>query len=105
LVYSAAALVAAVTGRTANAATSHHEVKIKSFAFEPQEITVRVGDTVSWTNLDIAPHTATGLDHVWDTGELGRQVSRTLTVTSEMAGEYYCVFHPHMKAIMTVLDT
>src|SRR5215210_3443739 len=37
-------------------------VEIKDFAFNPAEITVPVGGSVTWTNNDTVPHTATGQD-------------------------------------------
>ncbi len=104
LALSAATLVAAASGRPANASAKHHDVTIKSFAFEPSVITVKTGDTITWTNLDIAPHTATDLDHEWDTGELARTDSGKITVTPEMDGEYFCVFHPHMRGHIEVTD-
>ncbi len=45
-----------------------HQVSIKGFAFTPQEVTVKVGDTVTWTNEDAAYHTVTG--GAWDSGDL-----------------------------------
>src|SRR5690348_16933901 len=32
-------------------------VEIKNYAFSPATLTVNVGDTVTWTNKDTAPHT------------------------------------------------
>jgi plastocyanin len=34
-------------------------VTIQSFAFSPQNLTINVGDTVTWTNLDSVAHTVT----------------------------------------------
>ena len=39
------------------AATS--TVKIDNFTFNPQQITVKAGDTVTWVNHDDIPHTVT----------------------------------------------
>ena len=32
---------------------------MRQIAFDPPEITIHVGETVTWTNMDIVPHTAT----------------------------------------------
>ena len=74
-----------------------HEVAIKSFKFEPKQIAVKVGDTIRWTNKDLAPHTATATEGEWDTGEIVRGESRSVVITEEMEGSYFCAFHPHMK--------
>ena len=43
-----------------------HHINIKDFEFSPSELMVRPGDRIIWTNLDIAPHTATATDKTWD---------------------------------------
>ncbi|MCZ4279916.1 cupredoxin domain-containing protein [Kiloniella laminariae] len=74
-----------------------HSVEIRNLIFVPDSLEVSPGDKIRWINHDISPHTATAMDERWDTGELSMGQSSTLTVTEEMAGEYYCLFHPHMR--------
>ncbi len=74
-----------------------HTVEIRNLAFVPDVIEVCPGDKIRWINLDISPHTATALDGRWDTEELTLNQRRTLIATKGMAGEYYCLFHPHMR--------
>ncbi|WP_299375238.1 cupredoxin domain-containing protein [uncultured Kiloniella sp.] len=74
-----------------------HTVEIHNLVFVPEVIDVCLGDKIRWINRDISPHTATALDGRWDTQELALNQRRTLTVTKGMAGEYYCLFHPHMR--------
>ena len=80
-----------------------HEVSIKALKFKPKNIKVKVGDTIRWTNEDIAPHTATALEASWDTGEMLKGDSRTVTVTEGMETKYFCVFHPHMKGAIELV--
>ncbi|MGD0165499.1 MAG: plastocyanin/azurin family copper-binding protein [Candidatus Sulfotelmatobacter sp.] len=40
-------------------------VKIDNFVFGPQTVTVPVGTTVTWTNVDDIPHTAVSTDGVF----------------------------------------
>lgn len=101
----AAAMVAVSISRPLHANTSkHHEVKIRSFAYDPAVIQVRVGDTIRWTNKDIAPHTATADGFGWDTGTLERNQTAEVEVTASMELSYFCVFHPHMKGKVVIVD-
>ena len=75
----------------------HHRIAIRDFVFEPALVRVSPGDTVTWTNFDIAPHTATANDESWYTGLLGQNEARELIVTDNTTPEYFCRFHPMMK--------
>ena len=102
VVATAAALIAA-HGQRAQALPMVHEVKIKSFVFEPANIQVRVGDTVRWTNLDLAPHTATADEFGWDTQTIEQNETAEIIVEKGMETSYFCAFHPHMKAKIVIL--
>ena len=80
-----------------------HQVDITGFEFAPSILKVKPGDTITWTNRDIAPHTATALDGSWDTGRLNRGQSATITVTSGFSSAYLCTFHPMMKASLEII--
>lgn len=67
--------------------TLDHRVEISGFEFSPSELTVSVGDTITWINRDIAPHTATADDDSWDTGTLNTDDAAGLTVTAAMITE------------------
>ncbi len=86
----------------AAASPTAHRVEIRKFRFDPDRLSVRPGDTVTWTNRDIAPHTATARDGGWDTGTLQRGESATIAVEPGMAADYYCRHHPMMKAALSV---
>lgn len=75
-----------------------HTIEIKSFKFVPNTLIVQPGDTITWINRDIAPHTATAQDKSWDTGRLKKDQSYKLVVTPETNKDYVCRFHPQMKA-------
>lgn len=80
-----------------------HEIKIKAFAFTPELLTVSVGDTIRWTNEDLAPHTATADEFGWDTEEIVNGAFAEMQVTEDMETTYFCAFHPHMKGTLVVL--
>lgn len=78
-------------------------VTIKDFEFGPKSVTVSKGDTVTWTNQDSAPHTATGTgSDKFDTGNLkkGQSGSQKFTKTGSFA--YICAIHPNMKGTVVV---
>lgn len=84
----------------AQAAT--HNVTIKSFKFDPADITIAAGDTITFTNEDGAPHTATDVNGAFDTGRLNRSDAASLTFGSAGSFDYFCAFHPNMKGTITV---
>ena len=98
-----ATLVPMRRSQSANAAeATTHKVEISRFEFVPAKLRVRPGDTVIWTNRDIAPHTATGIDESWDTGEIVQSASMSIPVSSDMQTSYFCRFHPNMKAELEI---
>ena len=79
-----------------------HTVIITGFKFVPETLSVRVGDTITWRNDDIAPHTATASDKSWNTGKLKRGEQKSLLVTDSFLSTYFCKFHPVMKAKLKI---
>jgi plastocyanin len=104
LVGAAASAVALVTRSEFAVATAVtiHDVAIKGFAFEPQEITVRPGDLIRWTNTDLVVHTATAKALGWDTGEIASGETAEVRVTAEIERSYFCAFHPHMTGTIRI---
>jgi plastocyanin len=78
-------------------------VAIKDFTYDSASVTIPVGGSVTWTNNDPAPHTATAQDRaVLQSGTLEQGASFTQTFTTAGTYEYFCEFHPNMKASVTV---
>lgn len=93
----------AVTGWPGRSrAATAHKVDIRGFAFQPKSLDVQVGDTVTFTNRDSAPHTATASDKSWTTGTLNSNESGEITVAAGMEGAYFCRFHPGMKGKLAI---
>ena len=90
-------VVAARSEETADPLAVH----IDNFVFQPAELTVKVGQTVTWTNRDDIPHTVVCA---------GKFRSKTMdtddkfSFTFAAAGEYkyFCSLHPHMTGIVKV---
>lgn len=76
------------------------EVAIASFRLP--SATVAVGTQVVWTNEDAAPHTATSVDGVFNSGGLDQ--GETYRFTFQEAGEfrYICSLHEGMEGTITV---
>jgi plastocyanin len=72
-----------------------HKVEIKGMKFVPASLTIAAGDTVTFTNQDAAPHTATANNGAFDTGRLNRGQSKQVTVKAGTHA-YKCALHPMM---------
>ena len=78
------------------------EVRIEGFAFGPDEVTIDVGATVTWTNLDGATHTVTQNGLLLDSPDLATEDTYAVVFEEAGAYEYFCKFHPAMRATITV---
>jgi len=77
------------------------QITMENLVIAPAEVTAKVGDTIEWVNKDIFAHTATAQDGAWDV-TLAPKKSATLVLKKAGAVDYYCRFHPNMKAKLTV---
>jgi plastocyanin len=79
------------------------EVSMEGIAFEPAEVTVSAGDTVTWTNNDSVGHDVTADSFSsGDPGAMGG--GDTFEHTFEEAGtfDYVCTVHPGMEGSVVV---
>jgi plastocyanin len=77
-------------------------VTIKDFKFAPASISVSVGDTITWSNQDAAPHNARANDGSFKTADLDKGESGSATMTKAGTFAYICTIHPSMKGTVTV---
>jgi plastocyanin len=84
------------------ALAAQHAVKIVGFAFAPDSVTVKVGDSVQWTNGDGTSHTATADDASWDTGTIAGGTSKALTFDTAGTFAYHCAIHSSMHGTLVV---
>ncbi len=77
-----------------------HEVIIENFDFDSSDLTIKVGDTVTWTNNDGAAHTVK-MDTL---GSDNLSKGDTFSFTFSDAGtfEYICGIHPYMNGKIIV---
>jgi plastocyanin len=97
-----AAVAKSATGTTVTAAAASTGVTIKNFSFAPASSSVHVGDTITWTNQDIAAHTATATDGSFNTGTINQGKSGSHTFTKAGTFAYICSIHPSMKGTVIV---
>lgn len=86
------------------AQTAAVAVKIDNFAFQPKELEIAAGTTVTWTNVDDVPHTATSKDdpQTFDSQALDTDEKFSFTFTKPGKYPYYCKVHPHMTGVVIV---
>jgi plastocyanin len=83
---------------TSSAKQTAHEVLMRDIAFVPKNITVDVGDTITWRNEDSEPHNAIANDNsIFSTETI--QQGETVSATIDQAGTipYFCSIHAGMK--------
>jgi plastocyanin len=76
-------------------------VHIDNFVFEPAQLNVKVGTTVTWTNRDDIPHTVVCAGKF---RSKAMDTDGTFSFTFTDAGEYkyFCSLHPHMTGSIKV---
>lgn len=87
---------------TGDTSSMEYEVLIEDFKFKPETLQISVGDTVTWVNMDTAPHTATSNDEGFDSGSLSEGESFSFTFEEAGNYDYICTFHPNMKGEIIV---
>ena len=93
------ALALGAMSASAHAATI--QIVMENLVISPAEVSAKVGDTIEWINKDVFAHTATARNGDF---EVTMPPKKTVTSILKKAGtvEYYCRFHPNMKAVLTV---
>jgi plastocyanin len=77
-------------------------IEIIGFQYRPPNLSVPVGATVTWVNLDVAAHDSAARDGRWETDLLQREEESVVTFDEPGTWEYYCTIHPYMTATLTV---
>ena len=77
-------------------------VAIKDDAFTPPTRTGPAGTTVTWTNDDAVPHTATAQDGSFDSGNLNPGQSYSFTFSTPGTYPYICQYHAGMQGSIVV---
>jgi plastocyanin len=94
-------VLAFALGNSVSAHAATIQITMENLVIAPAEATAKVGDTVELVNKDILAHTATARNGDFD---VAMPPKKTVTYVLKKAGtvEYYCRFHPNMKAVLNV---
>jgi plastocyanin len=82
-------------------ATGAFAIEIKNFSFNPKEMTVPVGTTVTWTNLDSVAHTATA-NGTFNSGNLNPGQGSSFQFDKPWTYVYNCSYRPGMQGTIVV---
>jgi amicyanin len=96
-----APLVAAIV-LPAGAQDAPAAVNIDNFTFNPQQLTVKAGTTVTWTNRDDIPHTVAAVKREFKSKALDTGDAYSFTFTTPGTFAYFCSLHPHMTGTIVV---
>ena len=76
-------------------------IHIDNFTFEPAQLTVKVGTTVTWQNRDDIPHLVVSAGK-FRSKALDTNDSFSFTFTAAGDYKYFCSLHPHMTGMVKV---
>ena len=72
--------------------------------YSPENLTLVIGvnNTVTWTNNDASPHTASSMSGAFNSGNLNPGVSYTFSFTAPGTYPYSCAYHGFMHGTVVV---
>jgi plastocyanin len=78
-------------------------ISIDNFTFNPKQITVRAGTTVTWTNHDDIPHGIASSSNTFTRSKpLPTDDSFSFKFTTPGTYQYFCYLHPNMVGTVVV---
>ena len=99
---AAAGMGPAVSAPAARSSATTHTVVIEAMRFDPQELTVEVGERIVWVNRDPFPHTVTAVNRQFDSHEIAAGGSWTYIPKTSGVSAYACSLHPAMTGTLHV---
>ena len=83
--------------------TKTNQIVIKDFHFDPQILTVRSGEKITWINRDEEPHTVVSVEKQFKkSSALDTDQEFTITAGAHGTYTYYCSVHPRMTGTIVV---
>jgi plastocyanin len=87
----------------ARVAAKENKIEIKDFAFNPQTITVKSGEKITWINRDEEPHTIVSVEKQFKkSSALDTDQEFTIIAGSPGTYSYFCSVHPKMTGTIVV---
>ena len=80
-----------------------NRIEIKDFAFNPQTLTVKSGEKITWINRDEEPHTVVSVEKQFKKST-ALDTDQEFTITAGTPGTYtyFCSVHPKMTGTIVV---
>lgn len=94
--------VTTATASPAPTASPAAIVDTKDYAFTPDPVTIKVGDTVLFKNSDTVGHTVAADDKAFDSGDMPTGATFRHTFDKPGTYAYYCAYHRYMHAKIIV---
>src|ERR1700749_3852084 len=96
----------AVAGEMKDTSTGNakeNKIEIKDFAFNPQTLTVKSGEKITWINRDEEPHTVVSVEKQFKkSNALDTDQEFTITAGAPGTYTYFCSVHPKMTGTIVV---
>jgi plastocyanin len=78
-------------------------IKMQNIAFDPKDVTVKVGQKITWTNDDSVAHNVTAQSGAsFKSSDFSNGGTFSFTPTKAGTIKYVCTIHPGMTATLTV---
>ncbi len=88
---------------TGASGAGQNKIEIKDFAFNPQTITVKSGEKITWINRDEEPHTVVSVEKQFKKSTaLDTDQEFTVVAGSPGTYSYFCSVHPKMTGTIIV---
>lgn len=82
-----------VTQSSTSTTVNGNQVTLNNLKYDPQNISVTVGTTVTWTNKENTPHTVTADDKAFSSPNINPNGTFTYTFTKPGKYPYHCAYH------------
>jgi plastocyanin len=99
---SAVLLATVVRAAMPTLGTGGTTVRIRDMHFQPSTVTIKVGQSVTWTNADDRDHTVNAVDNSFKSGNLKNGASFTHRFEQAGSFDYACSYHPRMRGTVSV---
>jgi plastocyanin len=99
-----AATLARAAAPPAAAPEAAQTIRLEHFMFGPATLSVPVGTTIRWQNLDGEPHTVVSVEGLFRSGALDQGDAYSYTFRTAGSYRYVCSIHPQMVGTIVVTD-
>lgn len=90
------------TAPASSGGTGGAQVIMKGMAFDPSTVTIKAGESVTWTNEDSFDHTVIADKGEFESGDLGNGATFSFTFDKAGTYAYHCGIHPSMTGTVVV---